>query len=150
MEKIDPQLQSRVWQRVRGEEPKQNLPDTLKALAAAKWQQAAAYLMLSRQLQGREKALVRRMFEEEQAQAACLKGAYTMLTGEPLTARTPPPVPEAPEITLRKCCGRELRALAQYESAAEHGEYGPVLARLAQQEREHCRMILEVLGLLRR
>ena len=150
METIDPQLQSRVWQRVRGEEPKQGLSDTLKALAAAKWQQAAAYLMLSRQLQGREKALVRRMFEEEQAQAACVKGAYTMLTGEPLAARTPPPVPEAPETTLRKCYGRELRALGQYEGLAEHSEYGPVFAKLAQQEREHCRLILEVLGILRR
>lgn len=150
MENLDPQLQSRVWQRVRGEESEPELAETVKSLAAATWQQAAAYLMLSRQLPGREKAQIRRLFEEEQAGCACLKGAYTMLTGEPLNTRAAPPPAETPKIALRKCYGREMRSLARYEGISRHPEYGPVFARLAEQEREHCRTLLEILGSLGR
>ena len=51
---------------------------------------------------------------------------------------------------LRRCYGREMRCLAQYEARANHPEYGPVFARLAEQEREHCRLILELIGNLKR
>ena len=50
--------------------------------------------------------------------------------------------------TLRRCYGREMRCLAQYESRANDPEYGPVFTRLAAQEREHCMAVLELIGKL--
>lgn len=148
MEKFDTELEQRVWKRVRGEE---QTPSTgLKALAAAEQSEAAVYLMLSRQLQGREKALLRKMFAEEQTHAAILRGMHDMTAGQRIAARTAPPAPETPEIALRKSYGRKLRALAEYESRLRDPQYGPVFGVLAQQEREHCAMILEIMGSLRR
>jgi len=39
-----------------------------------------------------------------------------------------------------------MRCLAQYEARANDPEYGPVFARLAAQEREHCMAVLELIG----
>ena len=106
--------------------------------------------MLSRQMQGQQKATMRRLFEQEQTHAACLRGIYLLLTGEPLTVRTSPPVPEPPEIALRKCCGSKLRAAAAYDALGLAAEYGPIFSQLSRQEREQCRMLLEVMGNLGR
>ena len=61
MEQIDPQKAQRVWQRVRGEEPANAPLTALQSLAAAEWTQASAYLLLSRQMQGEEKELLRKL-----------------------------------------------------------------------------------------
>jgi len=148
LEKYDPELEQRVWKRVRGEE--QAPPAGLQALAAAELNEAGAYLMLSRQLQGREKALLRRLFAEEQCHAAVLRGMHKLMTGQALTTRTPPAPPDTPELALRKSYGRKLKALAEYESRAADKEYGPVFRKMAEQEREHCALLLEILGDLQR
>jgi len=149
METIDTKLEKRVWQRVRGEEAADPAA-SLRGLAAREWTEAAVYLMLSRQVQGKEKAMLRKLFEEEQAHAACLRGIYGLITGEPLNTRTQPPAPESPETALRKCYGRELQAVQAYSARAQDPEYGAVFTKMAEQEREHCRMILELLGNLRK
>jgi len=127
-----------------------SLPNVLRTLAAREWAEAAVYLMLSRQLQGSHKAALRKLFEEEQTHAACLRGIYWLITGQPLTTRTLPPAPETPEIALRKCYGRKLKAAAAYEAWAQHPEYGAVFADLAGQEKIHCRVILELIGDIRK
>jgi len=43
-----------------------------------------------------------------------------------------------------------MHTLAAYEQRSADREYGPVFARLAQQEREHCRMVLELIGNLQK
>ena len=148
MEKIDPAMEQRVWKRVRADEPA--APTGLQELAAAEQSEAAVFLMLSRQLQGREKALLRKLFEQEQAHGAVLRGMHSTMTGNRLAVRTSPPQPETPETALRKCYGRKLRALAEYESRRSDREYGMVFCHLARQEQEHCAMILEILGNLQR
>jgi len=80
---------------------------------------------------------------------ACLKGMYTLQGAGRPEIPSPPPVDKAPiGLLLRRCYGREMRCLAQYEARASDPEYGQVFARMAQQEREHCRLILELLGSL--
>ena len=80
---------------------------------------------------------------------ACLKGIYTLQGNGRPDVPSPPPVDRAPIGTLlRRCYGREMRCLAQYESRMNHPEYGQIFARMAQQEREHCRLLLELLGSL--
>ena len=150
MEAYNAEKAARVWQRVQAAQPEPTVAPELPALIAGEWSDAAAYLHLSRRYQGKESAILRRMFEEEQSHAACLKGIYTLLTGEHTVTRMPPPSPEPIEVTLRRCYGREMQCLAQYEHRQSHPEYGPVFTRLAEQEREHCRMILELLGKIKK
>ncbi len=147
MEKYDAEMAKRVWQRVQGEaEPASPLPPTAQALAAAEMEQAMAFLQLSRQLQGREKALVRRLYEEEKAHADTLRGIHFLMTGKRPVLRTAPAEQHTPEIALRKCCGASLRAMKAYEGRSADPEYGPVFASLARQEKDHCALLLELLG----
>lgn len=149
MNTYDPQKAARVWQRVQGQ-PQEHPHEDLQALIMEQRHTAAIYLQLARQLPGREAAVLQRLNREEQTQAACLRGIYTLITGNTPIVPAPPVVPEPPEITLRKCYGREMRSLKEYEARSGDPEYGPVFARLADQEREHCRAVLELIGSLRK
>lgn len=133
-----------VWNRVRGGESP--LAEILLERIEEEWMDAALYLTLSRRLPGKDGATLQRLFQEEQALVACLKGIYTLLTGQRPKYRREQPPREGMEQTLRRCYGREMRSLTVYEAQSAHPEYGHVFARLAVQEREHCRCILEILG----
>ncbi len=146
METIDPVKAARVWQRVTGDAPPENREKGLLALIAQEWTDAATYLQLSRRISGRDSVLLRKMYEQEQAHTACLKGLYTLITGTHPTVRAVPAVHADVETTLRRCYGREMQCLAQYEARTSDPEYGQVFARLADQEREHCHQLLEILG----
>ncbi len=149
MHTYDPQKAARVWQRVQAEQAdaKQTRKnDNLQELIMNEWIAAATYLRLARQMQPKQAAVLQRLGTEEHAHAACLKGIYTLITGEKAVTRTPQPEVESPELTLRRCYGREMRSLKEYESRCDDPEYGHVFARLAEQEREHCRIVLELLG----
>ena len=148
MEGYDKEKAARVWQRVQGsvaEDPTRGL----QGMIAEEWADAAVYLSLSRRVQGNHSAILRKMGQEEQAHMACLKGIYTLQgTGRP-EVPAPQPMEKAPVSTmLRRCYGREMRCLARYEARANDPEYGQIFARMAQQEKEHCRLILELLGTL--
>lgn len=146
METYDKAKAARVWQRVQGAataNPTQGLP----GMIAEEWADAALYLALSRRVQGAAAALLKKMSQEEQAHMACLKGMYTLQgTGRPEIPPPPPVEKLSVGLLLRRCYGREMRCLAQYEARAADPDYGQVFARMAQQEREHCRQILELLG----
>jgi len=151
MKPYDPQTAARVWQRVQGhntqtpvESP--NPESGLLGLILEEWISASTYLQLSRTLSPREGAVLQRLFREEQTHAACLKGIYTLVTGEKPLMKTPALPKEPPELTLRKCYVREMQSLKEYEARSSDAEYGPVFSRLAEQEREHCRAVLELLG----
>lgn len=145
MENFDAAKATRVWQRVQGVQPEsQGLP----ALIAEELEDGATYLQLARRLGGRAGQTLRELSAAEHSHAACLKGIYTLSTGEPINPRIPPLRQEPTDRTLRRCYGREMRCLAQYEARANDPEYGPVFARLAAQEREHCMKVLELIGKL--
>lgn len=149
MEMIDPQKAARVWQRVQcGNEPD---PESLVPLAATEAGDAAAYLQLSRRFQGKEAAALRQLYEQELSHAACLRGMYQMLTGNrlPLPA-VQNPVGENTQAALRRCYGREMQSLAAYEARMNDPQYGQVFARLAQQERNHCHILLTLIGSLKK
>jgi len=146
MEIMDQEKVARVWKRVQAG-PEAGLDaGWLKGLIAREWEGAAVYLGLSRYTQGREGAILRTLFEQEQSHAACLKGIYTLLTGQRLPVQAPPPRQEPVEVTLRRCYGNQMRSLAEYEARSADLEYGRVFERLAQQERENCRLVLELIG----
>jgi len=148
MNTVDRQKAERVWQRVRGSEDEnaQDRAAELPELIMNEWNAAAAYLQLARQMQPRQAQILQQLSREKLAHAACLKGIYTLMTGERVVTRSPQPEQEPPELTLRKCYGREMRRLKEYEKRSEDPEYGHVFARMARQGREHCCRLLELLG----
>lgn len=157
MESIDREKAARVWQRVTAPAAPHTTPapdarnlQELMNLIAQELADATTYLHLSRRFQGKESGILRRLSEQEQAHTACLKGIYTLLTGSHPPVRTAPPSQDPPEAILRRCYGQEMHCLAQYEIRQKDPEFGPVFARLAEQEREHCRTILELLGNLKK
>ena len=148
METYDKAKAARVWQRVQGETVA-NPMQGLQGLIAEEWADAAMYLALSRRVQGNHSMLLKKMSQQEQSHMACLKGIFTLQgTGRP---EIPAPQPiEKASITmlLRRCYGREMRCLSQYESRMGDPQYGHIFRTLARQEQEHCHMILEILGTL--
>lgn len=149
MDTIDTAKAARVWQRVTATRPTQSTQDLL-TLIREEWADAATYLTLSRHFQGKENGILRKLFEQEQAHTACLKGIYTLITGSHPVVPTTQPPQEPPMQALRRSYGREMRCLAEYEARSNDPEYGQVFARLADQEREHCRAVLELIGKLKR
>jgi len=149
MDTIDPQMAERVWRRVRG--TAQAGPDmqSLEELIAQEWADGAVYQYLSRKFQGRESALLRQLAQQEQTHVAWLKGIYTLMLGAQPNVRTPPVPQDSTEQLLRRCYNREIQSLAQYEARAADPQYGHAFAHLAQQEREHSRIVLELLGKLK-
>lgn len=150
MENIDHAKAARVWQRVKAQTPQQRPEQGIGEMIVGEWTDAATYLQLSRHFQGKDNAALRQMAEEEQAHNACLKGIYMLTTGMRPAVRAVPPPKEDPEQALRRCYGREMQCAARYEQRADDPEYGHIFAQLAQQERQHCRLILELLGSLKK
>lgn len=145
MEQIDHIQAARVWQRVRG----QTAEDEAQALAALiqqEWQNACTYLQLSRRFHGQDTAILHRLFEQEQAHCACLKGIYNIVTGKKASTRPVPPISGRPGEILRGCYARQMRNLSAYEVRARESEYAHVFSRLREQEMDHCRMVLQVIG----
>ncbi len=143
------QKAAQVWQRVLQQTPQQATgldPQQLPQMIADELTDAAIYLALSRRYQGKENALLRQMFQQEQDHAACLRGMYTLITGTRPAVRSQKPTQEKAEELLRRCYGREMRALVTYEEKSSDPVYGQIFAQLAQQERAHCHNLLTLLG----
>ena len=119
---------------------------SLVPLIARVWDGAAAYAQIARELGGRDAALLRRLSEQAQSQAACLKGIYTLIAGRRANVRFTPAAGEPVQVALRRCYGREMKLLASFEAWTNRQDYGHVFTCLARQSREHCGVILEVLG----
>ena len=146
METIDPEMARRVWQRVQGTGDPSPVGPDLPTMIQQELADAAAYLHLSRLFSGHYGQLLRQMYHQEQAHAACLKGVCRVTTGKRCSPRLPKILREKPLLTLQRCYQRELQSAAQYEARAGDSRFGQTFARLAQQEQEHCRILLELLG----
>ena len=151
MNEFDTQKAARVWQRVQGEMQAPAAPqhsDNLPALIMEQLQLSAAYLQLSRQVSGREGAEFMRLAREAIAQAVCLKGILSLMTGQPSETGIGPVQLSTLDAMLRRCYGRELRLLKEYDSRRTDAEYGPVFERMGERAREHCCAVLELIGKL--
>ena len=149
MDTIDEAKAARVWERVRGETAQAPREIGLPELIAKEWEAATTYLQLSRRFQGRQNALLRKLFQQEQTHMTCLKGLYTLITGNKPKVAGVRPMNDEPQRVLRRCYGRQMQCLAQYEQRSSDPECGHIFVRLAEQEREHCRILLELIGSLK-
>ena len=120
----------------------------LQALLLAEEMTAAAYIQLARQVRGKEAAVLQQLARESHAHAACLEGICVLVTGEAPVIKTPAPETGTMGALLRKCYGRAMRTLVTYEARRDDPEYGPVFARMAARQQDHCRTILELIGSL--
>ena len=145
MEAIDHIQAARVWQRVRGQTAEQEA-QALASLMQQEWHNACVYLQLSRRTCGPDAALLHRLFEQEQAHCACLKGIYSIVTGKKAAVRPISAVSGGTEELLRACYARHMRSLSAYEVRARDSDYMPVFTRLRDQEMDHCRMALQLIG----
>ena len=146
MEGIDEKTIQQVWQRVRSHPVRQQDPGPVKAMIAQLRQDAATYLLLARRFTGQDSVMLRELARQDQAQAMCLKGLFTLITGERPPQGPVPQTVEGTESALRRCYGNKMRLLSQYEDRMADPEYGPVFQRLAYQQRQGCTGILELLG----
>ena len=145
----DTRKEARVWQRVQNEKAQTNPllhGDHLPALIMEQLQLSAAYLQLSRLLQGKDGAEFVRLAREARTQAVCIKGILILITGEVPQISTAPVQLTTMEAMLRSCYGKELRLMKIYENRSTEPEYGPVFSRLAQRGQEHCCTLLEMIG----
>ena len=146
MANYDPKTAARVWDRVQNTAVPAGDASVILNLIEEELADAAAYLRLSKKLPAPQAASARQMAQQEQSHATCLKGIYTMITGRKPIVPPPAPSDDPPYIVLRRCYGREMRCLAQYEARQNDPQYGHVFRSLARQEQEHCHRILEIFG----
>ena len=118
------------------------LGELLLALSTA----AGTYIRLSRCFQSWEAAALQRLGREARAQASCVSGIYALVTGDSPAGLASVPETGQVGVTLRKCYVRAMRILVACEAHSTDPEYGPVFARLAARQQEHCRTILEIIG----
>ena len=148
MKNYDPKTAARVWDRVQNAAVPIADAQLILNLIGDEALDAATYLQLSKRLPVPQATVIRQMSQQEQAHISCLKGIYTMITGEKAKILPPKVADDPPDIVLRRCYGREMRALAQYEARQNDPQYGHVFRTLARQEQEHCHKLLELLGML--
>jgi len=145
----DTAAEERVWQRVhhtKKDAETAHRGEHLPSLIMEQLQLSAVYLQISRQLQGKDGAEFVRLAREARAQAVCLKGILTLMTGCSPQITGVPMQFSTMDAVLRSCYGKELRLLKEYESRQKDTEYGPVFERLVQRGREHCCTLLELIG----
>lgn len=148
MKPYDPKAAARVWDRVQNSAPPTGDAQTILNLIAEEMLDAASYQRLARRLPPPQAAIARQLFQQEQSHISCLKGIYTLITGDKPMVPPPTASDDPPEIMLRRCYGREMRCLSQYESRTGDPQYGHIFRTLARQEQAHCHKILEILGTL--
>lgn len=148
MENIDPAAAARVWQRVqqRPQELPGLQPSHLQGMIRQTWQDGAIFSQLAAK-RGKSSQKLKQLARKSWEQLAALKGVYTMLTGESPQVLAPKLPKEPAEILLRRSYGQKLRKAADYEALSEEREYGAFFAQLARQEREQCRILLEIMGM---
>ena len=148
MKPIDPHTAAKVWDRVQNTAVPAPDAQFILNQITEELLDAALFQQMARRLPPPQANLVRALSRQDQSHAVCLKGIYTMITGRKPIAPTPTAGDDPPSILLRKCYGRKMRALSQYEARQGDPQYGHVFRTLARQEQEHCHRILEILGVV--
>ena len=148
MEKLDKELQTRVWQRVQSRE-KLEMPqlgqENLKPQILALQENHQTYHYLSRHMPAKDGEKLRRLQQETQRCIACMKG-ICYARGEPVQVPQLNIGKEPAKRTLMKCYHRERKICSEMERLASDPEFGPVYDRLSRRAGERCAAVLELLG----
>lgn len=139
-------VERQVWQRVFAQPQTKPEGDDLRMLVLSSLEAAGAYRYLSRILTGRARELARRLWEEEQETAACLRGLHRLSGGGKERPKGISAMQDRPDKVLEKCYHRARRTVTEYTARMVDSEFGSVFRRLAAREEEHCARIAQLLG----
>ena len=157
MEQFNSEQVRRIWNRVQsgaayapsGAEPKErdvclNLSEMIAREAMGK----AMFMQLAGRFPGKNGVMLRQMAKQEQSHSAILRGICKIAAESPPAVKIPQLTATPTPILLRRCYGQCLQNLSEYEKRASDPQFGGTFERMAQQEQEHCRILLALLGSL--
>ena len=127
-------MEKRVWQRVRGETDRVQV---LRECLSRQGKLRSAYRTLSRR-----GGKCRLLLEYKENQIACLRGLLRVLTGQSAAG---PRCAEG-KVDLLDVFAGERQLLEELTDLARDPELGPVLSALAEGQKKHLRLLLEVMG----
>lgn len=131
---MEENMEKRVWQRVRGE------PDRVEALRGCLARQGRLW-SIYRNL-GRRGGKCRMLFEQKENQIACLRGLLRVLTGQGVQH---PRCGEC-QVDLLEAFAAEQQLLEELTGFSREPGLGPVFAALAEGQKKHLRILLEIIG----
>lgn len=149
MEKLDQDLQRRVWQRVQSKTPPEVVPparENIKAWLLLARENGIAYKQLARQMGSARSEQLHKLEQQSRRWAACARGICQM-KGETVKFPSLQPPKEAPGKLLEKCYQRERRLWEEAERCAGDAGFGPVYRELAAQALGRCIILLELMGM---
>lgn len=141
MDSYDSEKAARVWQRVRPGGIASLSGEVLNALILQLRQLAATYHHLS----GRS-AVLKPLSDKKRTQAACLRGLHILTIGSCPEARLPQPKTEPFLAALRRCYTAEMQLLTQFELHCTDPVHGAIFASLTEEQKAHCKTVLELVG----
>lgn len=156
MERFDPAVAARVWQRVTASAeglpmmplpPAYTPPQTpdLGLFFARITHLAAVYRQLAGRSTDQSRGLLQKLAAAKQNQLAYFKGLCA-LSGGCKTPRLPPMDKTMPRILLEQCYRWEAELLEFCDERASDRRLGHIYSHLAQQQRRSCLQLLIVLG----
>lgn len=127
-------VEKRVWQRVRGEPDR---VETLRGCLARQGRLWSVYRSLSRR-----GGKCRTLFEQKENQIACLRGLLRVMTGQGIQH------PRCGEcrVDLLEAFAAEQQLLEELTGFSREPGLGPVFSALAEGQKKHLRILLEVIG----
>ena len=148
MDAYDAKKARRVWQRVQSAQlptaPQLEADGLIVSAQTAK----GIYLKLARQGLTGEAAGLKKLAEMKQSQIDCLNGMRLLSAGG-RHSHPPLPIPkESALAALRRCHSIEVRTLREYELRTAERDHGPIWFGLAEEQRNVCRILLELMGRL--
>lgn len=148
MDQINPAQAQRVWQRVRNGETAPAELQALPRLLALESEAWHTYTYLAKNTPLRDSRLLAQLREQSQRQFNTLAGLHLLTTGDRPPQNPQPNLRGNAEGLLRLAFRNRQQALALLDSAQLPAEFAFVLPLLTAQMKEHCRLLLELLGWL--
>lgn len=157
MEQFQPEQVRRIWQRVQNREHNQPENQTAERtvcrgtqeLYAGEIADSTLLFRLSKYFSGQNAARLRKIAREDQSHAALIRGICTMTEGRVAAARQGIEKGR-PVVLLQRCYGRKMQRISEYESRASDPQYGHAFQKMAEQEHAHCRILLSIIGSIRK
>lgn len=146
MEKMDPQMVQRVFQRVRGAGEADPFSG-LSILLSRELADCEDFALLSKRA-GAVGELGRRLLTAGRRQCALLRGICRMAEQPSTPAATPAVTPERTSVKLRRLYGRVLERAAAYAARRDHPEYGCAFSALHAQSNAQACLLLELMDRL--
>ena len=146
MDDVRETAQQQVWKRVfqRQEEPPR---DDLRSLQMAAAELVSLYRYLQGVTTGKQRELVRLLYEGETATLAALKGVGVLSGKGEEVLKLWNPGKETGRHLLEKCYHKTRRCMVAYMGNSAEPEFGAVFRALADREARHCLLLAQLLGM---